>query len=61
MLGSIPSGDSSLIELAVTNPEYGNYSPRVLVHADENGVKWSTLRRFREAPKITEIKAALGS
>lgn len=61
VLGSIPTGDTSLIELAVTNPEYGNYSPRVLVHADESGVKWSTLRRFHEAPKISDIKAALGS
>ena len=59
VLGSIPAGDASAIELAVTNPEYNNYSPRVLVRADENGVQWSTLRRFREAPTAGEIKAAL--
>lgn len=59
VLGSIPKDGSNIIELAVTNPEYGSYSPRVLVRADENGVQWSTLRRFREAPTPSEIKAAL--
>jgi hypothetical protein len=58
VVGSIPSGDSA-IELTLTNPEYGDYAPRVLVRANDKGVQWGTLRRFREAPTVSEVKTVL--
>jgi hypothetical protein len=58
IVGDLPSGNSA-IELAVTNPDYKNYEPRVLVHASPTGVQWASVSRFfGTPPTVADIKAA---
>ena len=62
VLGSIPAGSSPVIELSVVNPEYKNYSPHALVRAGENGVQWTTLKRFsNNAPTAEDVKAVFAA
>lgn len=60
IVGTVPPG--SVIDLAVTNPEYQNYEPRVLVHTDSRGVQWSSVKRFFGTPPTdADVKSILGA
>ncbi len=60
VIGAVPRG--SVIDLAVTNPEYRNYQPRVLIRGDEQGVELASVRRFFSTPPTeTDIKSVLGA
>ena len=60
VVGTVPPG--SVVDLAVTNPEYKNYEPRVLIRSDSNGVQWSSVRRFfSTAPTDSDMKSILGA
>jgi hypothetical protein len=48
------------IDLAVTNPEYKNYEPRVLIHASSKGIEWASMKRFFGTPPTdADLRAAL--
>jgi len=58
ILGAVPPG--SVIDLAVTNPEYQNYEPRVLIRTDSHGVQWASVRRFfGTPPNDSDVKSIL--
>jgi len=60
VVGAVPRG--SVIDLAVTNPEYRNYQPRVLIRGNGRGVEWAGVRRFFGTPPTdTDIKSVLGA
>lgn len=60
VVGSIPTGNTAAIELAVTNPEYKNYEPRVLIRRDAAGIQWASLKRFFGAPPTAgDVKTLL--
>lgn len=60
ILGSIPVAETTAIELAVTNPEYKNYEPRVIIRSDASGIQWASLKRFFGAPpSAADWKAVL--
>jgi hypothetical protein len=48
VIGRAPAG--SVIDLAVTNPNYKNYQPRVLLRGGTKGVDWASVRRFYSTP-----------
>ena len=48
VLGTMPR--DGVIDLAVTNPEYKDYQPRVLLRGDSHGVQWASVRRFYSRP-----------
>lgn len=48
VIGAVPAG--SVIDLAVTNPEYANYQPRVLLRSSTQGVQWASVKRFFSTP-----------
>lgn len=59
ILGVVPPG--SVIDLAVANPEYENYQPRVLIRSDSHGVQWASVRRFFSTPpNDSDVKSVLG-
>lgn len=59
IVGAVPP--ASVIDLAVTNPEYQNYEPRVLIRTDSHGVQWSSVRRFfGTPPTVSDMKSILG-
>jgi len=59
IIGAVAPG--SVIDLAVTNPDYQNYQPHVLVHTDSHGVEWSSVRRFFGTPPTdSDMKSILG-
>jgi hypothetical protein len=59
IVGAAPPG--SVIDLAVTNPEYQNYQPRVLIRSDAHGVEWSSISRFFSTPPTdSDVKSILG-
>jgi hypothetical protein len=59
IVGAVPPG--SVIDLAVTNPEYDNYQPRVLIRTDSHGVQWASVRRyFSTPPTDSDVKNILG-
>jgi hypothetical protein len=59
IVGAVPPG--SVIDLAVTNPEYQNYQPRVLIRSNAHGVEWSSIRRFFGTPPTdSDVKSILG-
>ncbi len=58
VLGTVPTG--SVIELAVTNPEYKDYQPRVLLRGDSHRVQWTSMRRFfTTPPTAADVKSLL--
>jgi hypothetical protein len=58
IVGTVPPG--SVIDLAVTNPEYQNYEPRVLIRTDSHGVQWASVRRFfGTPPNDSDVKSIL--
>ncbi|MDQ6707871.1 MAG: hypothetical protein M3Z85_18080 [Acidobacteriota bacterium] len=60
VIGAVPHG--SVIDLAVTNPEYRNYQPRVLIRGDGHGVDLASTRRFFSTqPTETDIRSVLGA
>lgn len=46
--GDVPAG--SVVELAVTSPDYPNYRPRVLLRTGAAGVEWGSVKRFYGTP-----------
>ena len=59
VIGKIPAG--SVVDVAVSNPEYVNYQPRVIVRANASGLQWAGVKRFYSKPPTdNDIKAALG-
>jgi hypothetical protein len=48
VIGTVPKG--SAIDLAVTNPQFENYEPRVLVRVDDQGIQWAGMKRFYSKP-----------
>lgn len=59
IVGAVPQG--SVIDLAVTNPEYQNYQPRVLIRTDSHGVQWATAKHFFGTPPTdSDVKTILG-
>jgi len=59
ILGAVPPG--SVIDIAVTSPEYENYQPRVLIRSSSHGVAWSSVRRFFSTPPTdSDVKGILG-
>jgi hypothetical protein len=59
IVGAVTPG--SVVDLAVTNPEYENYQPRVLIRTDTHGVQWSSVRRFFSTPPTdSDMKSILG-
>ena len=58
VLGEAPAG--SLLDLAVNNPEYKNYQPRVLIRTDGHGPVWESARRFfGKSPSDADFKGLL--
>ena len=58
VLGTVPR--DAVIDLAVTNPEFRNYQPRVLLRSDSHGVQWAGVRRFfSKPPTESDIKSLL--
>ncbi len=58
VLGPIAPG--SAIDLAVTNPEYRNYEPRMFLRAAAAGVQWSSVKRFFGTPPTeADLRAML--
>ncbi len=58
VLGTVPP--DALIDLAVTNPEYKNYQPRVLLRGGSQGIQWAGIRRFfSKPPTDTDIRSML--
>jgi hypothetical protein len=58
VVGAVPQG--SVIDLAVTNPEYKNYRPRVLIRSDAQGVQWASAKRFFSTPPTdADLKSLL--
>jgi len=56
VIGTVPAG--SVIELSVTNPEYKNYEPRVLVRSGAHGVELANVKRFFGTPPTdADVKA----
>jgi hypothetical protein len=59
VIGKIPAG--SVIDVAVSNPEFVNYQPRVIVRASGSGLQWAGVKRFYSKPPTdSDFKAALG-
>ena len=59
VIGKVPS--NSVVDLVVTNPEYKNYEPRVLLRGGQHGIEWASVRRFYSAPPAdSDWKALLG-
>jgi hypothetical protein len=59
IVGAVPAG--SVIDLAVTNPEYKNYEPRTLILSDSHGLQWASVKRFFGAPPTdSDVKNILG-
>jgi hypothetical protein len=59
IVGAVPAG--SLIDLAVTNPEYKNYEPRTLILSDSHGLQWASIKRFFTTPPTdSDVKSFLG-
>jgi hypothetical protein len=48
VIGNAPIG--SVIDLAVTNPEYQNYEPRVLIRQGPQGVELASAKHFFSKP-----------
>lgn len=48
VIGTVPPG--SVIDLAVSNPEYQNYQPRVLLSTGDQGVQWASAKHFFGTP-----------
>jgi len=58
VIGTIPPG--AVIELTVTNPQFGNYQPRVLLRTDTRGIEWASIKHFYSTPPSdADVKAAL--
>jgi hypothetical protein len=58
IVGKLPA--SGAIELAVSNPEFKNYEPHVLVRRDANGIQWSSVKHFFGVPPtLADMKAVL--
>ena len=58
VVGEAPAG--SLIDLAVSNPEYKNYQPRVLIRTDGHGMVWESAQRFfGKTPTGADFKGLL--
>lgn len=45
IVGVLPAG-TSVIDIAVTNPDYNNYQPHAFVRANGSGVEWASVKRF---------------
>jgi hypothetical protein len=48
VLGNAPEG--SVIDLGITNPEYKNYEPRVLIREGATGVELASAKHFFSKP-----------
>jgi hypothetical protein len=60
VIGNVPAG--SAIDVAITNPEYVNYEPRVIVRADPDGIKWAGMKRFYSKPPTDDdVRAVLAA
>ena len=58
IMGNVPAG--SVVDLAVTSPDYPNYRPRVLLRTGSAGVEWSSVKRFYGTPPTeTDVKHLL--
>jgi hypothetical protein len=59
--GADASEGPAVIEMAVTNPQFQNYKPHVLVPVSTGGVQWDSVKRFSgdAAPTPEDLKAAL--
>jgi len=58
VVGPVPAG--SVIEVTLTNPNYHNYSPRVLLRKDSRGIEWAAMKRFFSTPPTdSDVKAIL--
>lgn len=58
IVGAVPS--VGVIEITVTNPEYRDYQPRVLIRSDEHGVQWGSVQRyFSKPPTPADVQALL--
>jgi hypothetical protein len=58
VIGKAPAG--SVIELTVTNPQFQNYEPSVLLHTNASGVDFASIKHFYGvAPTNADVKAAL--
>jgi hypothetical protein len=58
VVGAVPAG--SVVEVRVSNPEYRNYQPRVLLRRDAKGIEWSSIKRFYSTPPTdSDVRAVL--
>lgn len=59
VIGDVPKG--SLLDLAVTNPDYKDFKPRVLLRSSRSGIEWTSAKRFFSVPPTdSDIKTLLG-
>jgi hypothetical protein len=59
VIGKVPVG--SVVDVAISNPEYGNYQPRVIIRSGASGIQWAGMKQFYgKAHTDSDIKAALG-
>jgi hypothetical protein len=57
--GQLPSS-AVVIELGVTNPEFKNYEPKVLIRADAGKVQLATKKHFfSTGPQLADYRQAL--
>jgi hypothetical protein len=60
VVGDVPAG--AVIDIAVTNPEYKNYEPRVLIPNGALGPEWASVKHFFSTPpQKSDIAAALST
>jgi hypothetical protein len=58
VVGAVPNG--SVVEVTVTNSDYANYQPRVLLRTDARGIQWTSVKHFYSTPPTdTDVKAVL--
>lgn len=58
IIGQVPG--RGIVDLAVTNPEYQNYRPRVLIRTGGHGLELASMRRYYSTPPThTEISSML--
>jgi len=59
IIGTLPPG-ISVVDIAVSNPEYNNYQPHAFVRASGSAVEWASVKRFFGTPATpVDVRAML--
>jgi len=52
-------GDRAVIELTMSNPEYGDHRPHTLVRVERGAIQWASLKRYPVSPRTEDLKELL--